>query len=299
MVRYFRSYLCILFFIGGLISCSGPKPIYSIEKEKLTVPSVVKFINSSEKATSYFWDFGDGKTSEEASPEHRYILSGRYNVSLIAKEGSKEKKLTKEIILNPPETCLIEMVTSMGTMLLELSDETPAHRDNYIKLSEDGYYEGLLFHRVIDGFMVQGGDPKSKDSKPNARLGTGGPGYTIEAEIKDSLIHIKGALAAARQGDQVNPEMRSSGSQFYIVHGKPVPKEQMQQREKRSGKIYSPNQKQLYIDIGGTPILDDKYTVFGHVVKGLEVIDLIASAKKDQADRPLDDIKILKINVIK
>ena len=122
----------------------------------------------------------------------------------------------------------VRIETSKGTMVVELYDETPLHRDNFLKLVEDGFYDGLLWHRVINGFMAQGGDPNSRDSEAGARLGNGGPGYTVPAEIDPQFIHVKGALAAARQGDQVNPERRSSGSQFYIVQGRDVGAQQLQ-----------------------------------------------------------------------
>lgn len=120
----------------------------------------------------------------------------------------------------PAEKNIVVISTEMGDVKVKLYDETPEHRDNFLKLAREGFYDDLLFHRVINNFMVQGGDPDSKNAEPGARLGSGGPGYTVTAEIKDGFFHKKGALAAARQGDQVNPERRSSGSQFYIVHGK-------------------------------------------------------------------------------
>jgi cyclophilin family peptidyl-prolyl cis-trans isomerase len=153
--------------------------------------------------------------------------------------------------------------TEYGDMKGVLYNETPKHRDNFVKLAKSKYYDGLLFHRVIMGFMIQGGDPDSKNAQPGQQLGSGGPGYTIPAEITASLTHKRGALAAARQGDQVNPIKASSGSQFYIV-----------QPEK------------------GVHFLDMNYTVFGEVTEGLDVVDKIANAAKDRNDRPLKDIKM-------
>ena len=282
-----------------LVGCSGPKPAFTFEKESESVPAKVKFINQSEEAESYEWSFGDGDTSHMDSPQHRYLLSGRYKVTLTAKKEGKEKSLVKDIILQAPQICLVEMTTTAGTMMIQLFDATPQHRDNFIKLAEEGFYEGLLFHRVIDGFMIQGGDPQSRDAGPNARLGSGGPGYQIEAEFVDSLIHRKGALAAARQGDQVNPQRRSSGSQFYIVDGKPLTEEQLKQIEGRSGKTYTDEQRKIYLEEGGTPFLDAQYTVFGQVVEGMDVIDAIANTSTNAMDRPQEDIKILNVKVIK
>lgn len=180
--------------------------------------------------------------------------------------------------------------TKYGDMTLLLYDETPKHRDNFIKLVSDGFYDGTLFHRVIRNFMIQGGDPESKGADPNKRLGSGGPGYTIEAEITPEFIHKKGALSAARQGDQVNPEKRSSGSQFYVVQGKAVTAQELNQMAPRTGAIYTADQIKTYREIGGTPFLDNQYTVFGEVIDGLDVIDKIAAVKTHPGDRPVEDV---------
>jgi peptidyl-prolyl cis-trans isomerase B (cyclophilin B) len=175
--------------------------------------------------------------------------------------------------------------TDYGNMEGILYNETPQHRDNFVKLVKSGFFDGLLFHRVIEGFMIQGGDPDSKNAKPGAALGAGGPGYTVPAEFNPSLIHKKGALSAARQADQVNPKKASSGSQFYIVQGK-------KQNPSALGANYTADQKTIYSTIGGTPFLDMNYSVFGEIIQGLDIIDKIAAVQKDQRDRPLKDIKM-------
>ena len=180
-----------------------------------------------------------------------------------------------------------EISTSFGTMKVKLYNTTPKHRDNFVKLAESGFYDGLLFHRVINGFMLQGGDPNSKDAAPNAPLGFGGPGYQVDAEIGG--IHLKGALAAASDG---NPQKASSGSQFYIVQGRPVEDDFLTEQERNKGIKYSDLQRQLYRDLGGAPFLDNDYTVFGEVVEGLEIIDKICSVPTSRADRPQEDIKM-------
>lgn len=186
---------------------------------------------------------------------------------------------------------VIVMETSLGNIELLLYDDTPLHRDNMIKLIREGYYDGQLFHRVINNFMIQGGDPHSKGAEKGQRLGTGGPGYTIEAEIREQYFHKKGALAAARQGDAVNPTKRSSGSQFYIVHGQVVNEAQLTTLQTRGvHDPFTPEEIEAYTTIGGTPHLDDGYTVFGEVISGLDVIDAIAAKRTDNNDRPLDDI---------
>ncbi len=198
----------------------------------------------------------------------------------------ENKEETKEI------TTMVLISTNYGDMKAILYNETPLHRDNFIKLVKEGYYDGTLFHRVIDGFMIQGGDPNSKTAKPNQQLGQGGPGYTVPAEFKQELIHKKGALAAARMGDNVNPQKASSGSQFYIAQGKRYTTDELNMLQARMGKQFNQTQKDAYVNEGGVPFLDYEYTVFGQVIEGLEVIDKIAKVQKDRFDRPVEDVKM-------
>lgn len=241
---------------------------------------------------------------------------------------------------------LVTIETPHGTMQAILYDETPLHKENFIKLIDESYYDSLLFHRVINQFMIQGGDPESKGASANKRLGTGGPKYKIPAEIKNGLYHKKGALSAARQGDQMNPQKKSSGSQFYIVHGKTYGKTELEgfvaqkangkkqqlfgeylrlpknrilldslQQLQRSGdqatlgKIITDMQPLVdslyeatggfaypeqaledYASLGGTPHLDNEYTVFGEIVSGMDVIDKIAAVPTRPGDRPDEDV---------
>ena len=198
----------------------------------------------------------------------------------------------------------IEMVTSHGTMILRLSDSTPLHRDNFIRLVKSGYYNNVLFHRVIKNFMIQAGDPGSRGAVAGIPLGNGGPGYTIPAEFRPSLFHKKGALAAARMGDDVNPEKASSGSQFYIVQGKVFSDGGLDTLENTRLKgIELPlAHREVYKSLGGSPHLDQNYTVFGKLVSGMDVLDSIATTETSKAtdrDRPLADVKILDVKLIK
>lgn len=246
---------------------------------------------------------------------------------------------------------VVELKTEFGTMKILLYDETPQHRDNFLKLINQGFYDSLLFHRVIKDFMIQGGDPDSKNAPASKQLGAGDVGYTIPAEfVFPKYFHKKGALAAARQGDQVNPEKRSSGCQFYIVQGKKLNDAEIKQMEMRMmgkaketrfyeiarekseeiQKLRNANDqaglrklndevidqlekefeskaadyqmpaemKEAYKTIGGTPFLDNDYTVFGEVIEGLEVIDAIAGVETRPGDRPVKDIK-MSIKVVK
>ncbi|NOT35929.1 MAG: peptidylprolyl isomerase [Saprospiraceae bacterium] len=197
-----------------------------------------------------------------------------------------------------PDNCLVMLETKFGVMIIKLYDQTPAHRDNFMKLVEEDFYKDLLFHRVINGFMIQGGDPNSRSAGPDAQLGSGGPSYTIPAEFNKEFIHKKGALSAARTGDQVNPQKRSSGSQFYIVQGSTQMESGLTRIEDQKGFKYTEEQKKLYMSIGGTPFLDQDYTVFGEVIEGLDIIDKIAAVKTARGDRPLEDVK-MNIKILK
>lgn len=199
----------------------------------------------------------------------------------------------------------VRMYTTAGNIDLLLYNETPAHRDNFVRLVEEAVYDSLLFHRVIKDFMIQGGDPTSKNAPRGAMLGEGDLGYKVAAEIMPSLhFHKRGALAAAREGDDVNPEKASSASQFYIVWGKVFTTEQLQQMRdfynRRTGDTISltPQQIEVYTTIGGTPHLDGGYTVFGEVAEGLDVVETIQNVRCDAADRPLEDVRIIKMELL-
>lgn len=246
---------------------------------------------------------------------------------------------------------LVDIKTTMGDIRVRLFGDTPRHRDNFVKLAGDGFYDGVLFHRVIDGFMIQTGDPDSKTAKKGAALGSGGPGYQIDAEIVyPRHFHRRGALAAARQGDQVNPERKSSGSQFYIVTGSVSSESDLARMEQQMEMMKKQNlfqelargrqdeirrlqmsgdsqglealrqqlititeekaaadpapamtaaQREAYSTVGGAPHLDGQYTVFGQVESGMEVVDKIEKVATDGRDRPVDDIKIISMSIVK
>lgn len=212
-------------------------------------------------------------------------------LTIVMSASAKKEKRTK-----------VEMLTSMGSITIELYNETPLHRDNFIKLVKEGYYNDLLFHRVITDFMIQGGDPDSKNAPEGKMLGEGGPGYTIEAEFRfPQLFHKRGVLAAAREGDDTNPEKRSSGSQFYIVWGQTFSRSDLEKITQRveqhsAGAIVFPDEvKKYYMKYGGTPHLDGSYTVFGEVTKGIEVVNAIQQVDTDNNDRPIEDVRILNV----
>ena len=198
----------------------------------------------------------------------------------------------------------VEMVTAKGTLVIRLSDATPLHRDNFIKLVQQHYYDSLLFHRVIKNFMVQGGDPASRHARAGETIGGGGPGYTIPAEFRPELFHKKGVIAAARENDDVNPQKASAGSQFYLVQGKVFIDAGLDSVEtfRLKGRKIPPAHRAVYKTLGGAPHLDQNYTIFGEVVKGLAVIDslaAVATTGKEGGNRPLQELRIIKVNLIK
>lgn len=274
------------------------------------------------------------------------IVGGAVTLNKSRSSSKNIKEMTKQ---NKPGDVLVEIKTTEGNLTVRLFGDTPRHRDNFVKLAKEGYYNGVLFHRVINEFMVQTGDPDSKTAPAGKMLGSGGPGYDIEAEIVyPTHFHKRGALAAARQGDQVNPERRSSGSQFYIVTGKAYNDSTLNQMERQLQMMQKQNifndlarehrdsimtlrrnrdqaglqalqdelvaitekkaaeaparltaeQREAYTTTGGTPHLDNQYTVFGEVVDGMDVIDKIEKVETDSHDRPLKDVKILSMRVL-
>lgn len=273
------------------------------------------------------------------------IISGLFLISLTS--ASK---------LEPGEQqTKVRIHTTKGDIVVKLYNETPKTRDNFIKLVHDKFYDSTLFHRVIQGFMIQGGDPQSKKAAPGVMLGNGDVGYTIPAEIRPDLFHKKGALACARMGDDVNPTKASSGCQFYIVQGKVFTDAELTQMEDRVNFglkqqifttiinkpenaelkqkfiryqnqnnidslralastiepqidsiyaktpkfAYTAEQRKTYTTIGGTPHLDGQYTVFGEVVEGLNIVDSIAAVKTGPGDRPVQDVRILSMEIVK
>ena len=197
---------------------------------------------------------------------------------------------------------VVVMETTEGTIVLKLYDQTPLHRDNFRSLVAEGAFDSLLFHRVIQDFMIQGGDPDSKYAEPGVLLGEGDRDYTVPAEfrLEDGIFHRRGVLAGAREGADVNPEQRSSAMQFYIVWGKifddaGLDKVQERLDNRTGGRVkLTPEMREVYKTVGGTPHLDGQYTVFGEVVSGLDVVDAIQRVPTDENDRPLTDVRIIK-----
>ncbi len=181
-----------------------------------------------------------------------------------------------------------------------LYEEASMHAENFVKLVNEGFFDGMLFHRVIPGFMIQTGDPGSRNAAQGTALGHGGPGYRVPAEFHPDLYHRKGVLAAARNGDDINPAKESSGSQFYIVQGKTITDAEMDAMESAGNHItFTPQQRMIYKNLGGAPHLDYSYTVFGELVEGFDVLDKIATVPTDNRNRPLQDVKIIRVLILK
>jgi len=205
---------------------------------------------------------------------------------------------TKKTAVKEAHEMQVMLTTDSGSMVIRLSNRTPLHRDNFVKLVKEHFFDSLLFHRVIRDFMIQGGDPASKRAKQGQQLGEGSLPYNIPPEFDTALFHKRGAVAAARESDADNPGKKSSSTQFYIVEGKTFTDDEMDKIEEKLHIKIPENHRVIYRTIGGTPFLDMNYTVFGEVISGLEVVDKIASASTDNNDRPLKNIR-MKITMLK
>ena len=210
-------------------------------------------------------------------------------VSIVSCSAAKKTSVTETRQIK------VMLTTDYGTMVLKLYNGTPLHRDNFVKLVKQHFFDSLLFHRVDKGFMIQGGDPDSRHAKQGQQLGEGSLNYTIPAEFDTAFFHKKGALAAARESDAANPKKASSSTQFYIVDGKQFTDEEMDKMEDKLNIKIPENHRRIYRTIGGAPFLDMNYTVFGEVTSGFDTIDKIAGVAKDENDRPLQNIRMKMI----
>ncbi len=277
-------------FIVGIflfIACSNPDAAFEAQlAEEGGSEDKIKLINKSSNCDSYTWYFGDGGTSAEENPVHTFKAFGNVMVVLEGRKGTSVDRDTNYIKIPEPPRKKVKISTDFGDMVFELFNTTPLHRDNFIKLASEGYYNDLLFHRVMDGFMVQGGDPDSRNATPDQMLGMGDPGYTVPEEYGER--HYAGRLAGAR-----NPNLsESSGSQFYIVEGKRYSSIELMNVASQYKLTYTEEEKNFYEQIGGTPFLDDQYTVFGQILEGFEVVDKISQVEVNRANRPLEDVKM-------
>jgi cyclophilin family peptidyl-prolyl cis-trans isomerase len=261
-----RLFYLSAFFLLALAACKkenvNPEGSFTFANTENT--REVKFTGTGTNVTDWTWDFGDGKQGTGQEVTHAYDSSGVFTVTLMVKNGSTVKNITNIVRVTDK---IIEIKTSFGNMYMWLYDLTPKHKANFLKLAGENYFDSTTFHRIIQNFVIQGGDPNSKDSDPT-NDGEGGPNYTIPAEFNTNLKHIYGAVGAARLSDQQNPNRESNASQYYIV-----------------------------VNAGGTPNLNNAYTVFGFIMKGMDIATNISKQAKDANDRPLNDIR-MDVNIL-
>ena len=231
------------------------------------------------------------QTKPAAKPAAPAVKKTTSTKPAVKKTTTTIKPVVKPAAVKIPGT-RVKITTDSGVIIIRLYDKTPLHRDNFVKLVKEHFFDSLLFHRIIPSFMIQGGDPNSKNAQSGQQLGMGDIGYTVPAEFDTLLVHKKGALAAARQPDYVNPAKASSGCQFYIVQGQTWSDEDLNMFEMRGGFKYTPAQRAFYKTVGGTAQLDMNYTVFGETESGFEVIDKIAAVGRDGGNRPFGDIRM-------
>jgi len=270
-------------------ACTKPISQFRTLSTDFSAPATIEFKNLSTGADSYIWKVDSEVISDSSNLNHIFLGSGRHTIELISTAGSKQSVSSQDIFIEAPSECLVYMQTSLGPLLFSLSDNTPRHRDNFIELVASTYYDGIKFHRVIDGFMIQAGD-----SKTNVASQKISHKKEIAEEINTGLMHYKGALAAARMPDDINPERASSGTQFYIVDGQKLTAEAIEKQSYSKLFDYTEEQKSRYIQEGGAPQLDGEYTVFGHLIDGYDTLEAISNAATDSRDNPIEPIKIIK-----
>lgn len=275
------------------MQCAKPVAIFDIDRHQDVIPAQLTFSNKSKASESYTWKVNGEVVGSSESLEHSFYDSGKHQVVLLAQSGNKVDSVSKELILRPSGNCMVLMRTSEGDLVMELSELTPIHLNNFVNLVESGYYKGLQFHRVINNFMIQGGDNKTRKSGRKFEEPA-----DIDNEILTSLHHVRGALAAARNPTEMNPDRKSSGSQFYIVDGAEMDEKKLKRIRAEKLFEYSEDQIQSYYDLGGAPQLDGEYTVFGKLVRGFDTLEKIASTKTDKFDKPLNPVTILEARML-
>ena len=284
----------ILFFTILLLAtaCSKPVANFLVEGDTQLI-SPITFTNISTNAEKYTWKVDDKIVSEDVNLQYNFYESGRHSVQLIATKGNKSVSESNDVFINPPTTCLVLLKTNFGNMTLSLNEETPMHLQNFVEMVNSGYYEGVIFHRVMDGFMIQGGDDKLRKTKFKGKIPD-----VIQPEINNSLYHIRGALAAARMPDEINPGKNSSSTQFYIVDGRSVDEDKLKDTESSKLINYSDEQIEGYLSNGGAPQLDGEYTVFGFLVDGFDVLESISVVKTNERDKSLEEVVILEAKIL-
>ena len=287
----------LLFFTFSLFvftQCGRPVALFELDDLEYDAPVLINIINHSKNAESYQWLIDGYQISESMHLRHIILESGNYNLELKASKGKRSSSIVQKIYVRAPKHCSVYMNTSKGEMTFVLNENTPVHLQNFIDLVEQGYYNGIMFHRVIDGFVIQAGDDTARrDNEKNFKSNT-----EIPNEINTRDIHVRGALAAARMPDNLNPERASSGTQFYVVDGRELELDDLKRFEASKLVNYSREQIEAYLENGGAPQLDEQYTVFGYLIHGKEVLEEISRVKTDERDKPIDPVEIIEMKII-
>ena len=274
-------------------ACAKPISNFNSPPGVYTAPTYINFKNQSTGSDSYVWKIDSEIVSDSTDLNHLFLDSGRHTIELVSTKGSKESISQRDIFIEAPTECLVYILTNYGPLIVSLSDKTPGHRDNFLQLVSTSFYEGIKFHRVINGFMIQAGDPKTNPTSRKIKHPK-----EIKEEISKDLLHYRGALAAARLPDNVNPTKASSGTQFYIVEGQQLTTDAIEEYGYNRLEGYSEDQKLQYLSHGGTPQLDGEYTVFGQLIDGYDTLDKISNVKTDKSNKPIEPVIIIKTTSI-
>lgn len=270
-------------------ACAKPISNFKTHPGDLIAPTTINFKNLSTDSESYVWKIDSEVVSGSTDLNHLFLSSGRHTIELISTKGSKQSISQQEIIIEAPTQCLVYILTNYGPLVVTLNDQTPIHRDNFLELVNSSFYDGIKFHRIINGFMIQAGDPNTNTASQKIKHPK-----EIKEEINNDLLHYKGALAAARLPDNVNPTKASSGTQFYIVEGQKLSEKAIEEYGYSRLKDYTEEQKAQYLKDGGAPQLDGKYTVFGQLIDGFETLEKISDVSTDKNNKPIEPVIIIK-----
>lgn len=274
-------------------ACAKPISDFKILSENQVAPTHIEFKNLSTGSENYIWKVDSEVVSDSTHLNHLFLSSGRHTIELVSSKGSKESKSHQDLFIEAPTECLVHILTNYGPLVVSLSDETPRHRDNFLQLVNSSFYDGIKFHRIINGFMIQAGDPKTNLASQKIKYPK-----EIEQEIDNKLLHYRGALAAARLPDNINPTKASSGTQFYIVEGQQLTAKAIEEYGYSRLEDYTEEQKLKYLEKGGAPQLDGEYTVFGQLIDGYDTLDKISNVKTDKSNKPIEPVIIIKTTSI-
>ncbi len=288
-----RSLFFLFILVITFVQCKGPTALFLIEEDTLVAPANIIGANKSRNDENFIWKLDGVELSQSEDLLHTILESGAYELELCAYKNNNFDCTAQKVNVAAPQNCIVYINTTVGVMTFELFEETPGHLINFVDLVEQEYYNGLAFHRVINDFVIQIGDNATRLADEDFEVKK-----QIPKEINTDRIHIKGALAAARMPDNVNPEKASSGTQFFIVDGRELNLEDIENYEAAKATDYSEGQIEAYLKHGGAPQLDEEYSVFGILMSGVEVLEAISSVLTDENQKPIENIRILDMKFI-